>query len=143
MQNPGVPVFPPKRAVAPGIGGPVLYADHLVSITGDSITFYRYGFPFLVSRNVAFSDIDHVTVMEPSITNGRWRIWGSGDLRTLFPLDTHRSSRDRIFIASLKTRGMKIGFTVEDSSRVLVFFKEHGLIEGNSPRENILREGSP
>ena len=128
----GCPGTGSERSDTPG--SRVLYADHLVSINGDSITFHSYSFPHKASRRVAFTDINHLMVLEPSLTNGRWRIWGSGDLCTWFPLDVHRSSRDRIFIATLKTRGMNIGFTVEDSSRVLSIFKEHGLIGGSRER---------
>ncbi|MFZ0181537.1 MAG: hypothetical protein WAL62_00160, partial [Methanoregula sp.] len=103
-----------REPVSPCSG--ILYADHLVTITGESITFAYYSFPFAGSRTVAFSDIDHIMVMEPSLINGKWRIWGSGDLRTWFPLDIHRPSRDRIFLMTLKSRRTRIGFTVEDSS---------------------------
>jgi hypothetical protein len=106
----------------------LLYTDHLVRISEDRITFLHYSFPALSPRSVSFSDIDHVSVKEPSVTSGKWRIYGSGDLHTWFPLDAGRSSRDRIFHARLKTRGMNIGFTVEDSGRVLSILKEKGLI---------------
>ena len=65
-----------REPVSPCSG--ILYADHLVTITGESITFVYYSFPFAGSRTVAFSDIDHIMVMEPSLINGKWRIWGSG-----------------------------------------------------------------
>ncbi len=141
LTNTGAPVPGSERSDTPG--SRVLYADHLVSINGDSITFHSYSFPHKASRRVAFTDINHLMVLEPSLTNGRWRIWGSGDLCTWFPLDVHRSSRDRIFIATLKTRGMNIGFTVEDSSRVLSIFKEHGLIGGEPGKESLPGKGSP
>ncbi len=110
----------------------VLYADHLVTITGESITFASYSFPFAGSRTVAFSDIDYIMAKEPSLISGKWRIWGSGDLRIWFPFDIHRPSRDRIFVASLKSRRTRIGFTVEDSSRVIALLEEHGLLGGVS-----------
>lgn len=97
----------------------IQYADRLVSITGDRITLAAYSFPFAGSRKIPFADIEQIQVLEPSLANGRWRIWGSGDLRTWFPLDIHRPSRDRIFVARLKTGRTRIGFTVEDSARVI------------------------
>ncbi|HVP97528.1 hypothetical protein [Methanoregula sp.] len=103
----------------------VLYTDRLVTITGRGITFAAYSFPLGHNREVAFADIDHITVSEPSLLNGKWRIWGSGDLQTWFPLDIHRPSRDRIFVATLKSGRPRIGFTVEDSSRVIALLEEH------------------
>jgi hypothetical protein len=106
----------------------LLYADNLVRISDDSITFRHYSFTELSPRSVLFTDIDHISVKGPSLTTGKWRIWGSGDLSTWFPLDGNRSSRDRIFHARLKTRGMNVGFTVEDSTRVMSILKEKGLL---------------
>ncbi len=107
----------------------LLYADRLVRIADDSITFLHYSFPFFSSgRQVFIRDIDRIDVKKPTIYTGKWRIGGSGDFRTWFPLDWNRPSRDRIFHATLKTRGMNIGFTVEDSRRVISILKEKGLL---------------
>ncbi|HXX55795.1 MAG TPA: hypothetical protein VEI81_06850 [Methanoregula sp.] len=111
----------------PQPGTPPLYRDRLVCITDSSITFFRYSFPFLGRKEVALSDIDHIVAAKPSLANGRWRIWGSGDLITWFPLDGARPSRDRIFIATLVGRRMKIGFTVEDSARVTALLRSRGI----------------
>jgi len=111
----------------PQPGTPPLYRDRLVCITASSITFFRYSFPFLTQKEVAFADIDHVEVRLPSLANGRWRIWGTGNFTTWFPLDGARPSRDRIFIATLVGRRMKIGFTVEDSARVTALFRSRGI----------------
>jgi hypothetical protein len=115
----------------PGVRAPadptILYQDLLVSISGDSITFHHYSFPFFSSdRQVFFRDILRIDVKKPDILSGKWRIGGSGNLRTWFPLDWSRPSRDRIFHAILKTGGLNIGFTVEDSSRVISILKEKG-----------------
>lgn len=111
-----------------GNTGSDLYVDSLVRISNDSITFLHYSFPLLSPRRVLFADIDHISVKEPSLFTGKWRIWGSGDLRTWYPLDTGRPSRDRIFHVTLKTRGMNIGFTAEHSVRVFSLLREKGLL---------------
>jgi len=111
----------------PQPGTPPLYRDRLVCITTSSITFFRYSFPLLSRKEVPFSDIDYVEARKPSLTNGKWRIWGSGNLTTWFPLDGARPSRDRIFVASLVGRRMKIGFTVEDSARVAALLRSQGV----------------
>lgn len=106
----------------------LLYSDRLIWITDDSITFLNYSFPTLSSRKVLFADIDHICVKKNSLGTGKWRLWGSGDFRTWFPLDGDRPSRDRIFHATLKTQGMNIGFTVVDSPRVISILKEKDLL---------------
>jgi len=111
---------------APGPG--VIYADRLVSISTDSITFFHYYFPIMTSRRVAFADIDHITVYRATLRTGSWRIWGSGNLRTWFPLDTSRPSCDLIFCAIVRGRGMNIGFTVENSARVREILAGKGLL---------------
>jgi hypothetical protein len=110
----------------------VLYSDSLVTITNDSMTFHHYSFPlFTRGRTVPFSDIDHIDVKKPSVLTGKWRIGGSGSLTIWFPFDAHRPSRDRIYHAFLKTKGMNIGFTVEHPSEVTTILKKKGLIRSD------------
>jgi hypothetical protein len=107
----------------------VIYEDRLVRISGDSITFLHYSFPFFTSsREVLFQDIDHIDIKKPAIRSGKWRIGGSGDFRTWYPFDGERPSRDRIFHASLTTGGMNIGFTVEHPEKVIPILRKKGLI---------------
>jgi hypothetical protein len=123
-----------NREITPDAGGQVhydpllLYSDRLVRIADDSIMFLNYSFPTMSSRKVLFNDIDHISVKKSSLGTGKWRMWGSGDFCTWFPLDSNRSSRDRIFHTTLKTRGMNIGFTVDNSSRVISILKEKGVL---------------
>lgn len=110
----------------------LLYSDSLVTITNDSITFHHYSFPFFTrGRTVLFTDIDHIDVKKPSVLTGKWRIGGSGSLTIWFPFDTHRPSRDRIYHATVKTRGMNVGFTVEHPSEVTAILKKKGLIRSD------------
>lgn len=106
----------------------ILYQDHLVSVSGDSITFHQYSFPLFISdRQVYFRDIVRIDVKKTALGAGKWRIAGSGDFKTWFPLDMNRPSRDRTFYATLNAKWWRIGFTVEDSSRVMSILKEKGL----------------
>ena len=118
--GPSVPPAPVDDSVT-------LYSDHLVTITNGSITFNNYSL-LLRPRRVAFADIDHIDVKEPSVTTGKYRLWGSGNFTMWFPMDGGRSSRDRIFHAYLKGRGMNVGFTVENSSVVTAILQSRGLI---------------
>jgi hypothetical protein len=114
-----------------GSGAP-LYADRLVSIDGESITFYHYSILSSRGRRVPFSEIERITVREPELATGKWRLAGSSDLVTWFPLDWDRPSRDAIFLLELKGSRRRIGFTVEDSARVAGILRELGLLAGGS-----------
>jgi hypothetical protein len=105
----------------------ILYSDSLVTITGNAITFKNYSL-LLRPRRVNFTDIDHIDVLEPSLTTGKYRMWGSGNFTMWFPMDSGRSSRDKIFHAYLKIRGMNVGFTVENSAVVTAILRSKGLI---------------
>ena len=104
----------------------MLYSDRLVDITDDAILLKRYYFPF-GSRRVAFSDIQCIASEEPTVLNGKWRLWGTGTFTTWFPLDWRRPLRDRLFFMSLSNGWTRIGFSVENSRRVLEIFKQKGV----------------
>jgi serine/threonine protein kinase len=104
-----------------------LYKDGLIEITDQEIVFHRYYFPLGGDKHVPLNHIERIQARPPSFFGGSWRIWGSGDLRTWFPLDGARPSRDTIFIAFLRGRFRRIGFTVEDSKKVAGVLKERGL----------------
>jgi hypothetical protein len=105
-----------------------IYEDKLVEITDRDITFRHYFFPFGGEKRVSFDKIEHVEVSERTFLDGSWRIWGSGDFRTWFPLDKVRPTRDRIFVMFLRGRVRRIGFTVEHSEQVIAILKRRGLL---------------
>ena len=104
-----------------------LYSDNLVTLTESSITFHHYYSPFKSNRTVFFQDIERIVIREPSVLTGKWRLWGSSDLSTWFPYDSHRPSRDRIFRAHIRTGGMNVGFTVEDPLMVTAILRKKGI----------------
>ena len=103
-----------------------IYKDKLIEVTDEGVIFHRYYFPF-GDRRVAFDQIEAVKV-EPASGGDSWRLWGTSDFRTWFPLDTKRPARDRIFVASLRGTSRRIGFTVENSGKVEDVLKQRGLI---------------
>jgi len=109
-----------------------IYQDKLIEITDQEVVFHRYYFPFGGDKHVPFSHIESIQVRQPSFFGGSWRIWGSGDFLTWFPLDGRRPSRDKIFLASLRNSYRRIGFTVEDSQTVASILRERGLIHDTS-----------
>jgi hypothetical protein len=105
------------------------YADKLISITGTHIIFYNYYFPTGKEKRVKINDIECITVLEPTIRNGKWRIHGTGNFKIWFPKDSGRPSRDRIFIAALKNQWINIGFTAEDGETVENLLRSKKLIK--------------
>src|SRR4051794_3513578 len=107
-----------------------VYKDSLIEITDDGLKLHHYYFPY-GDRNIAFDELEKVEVLSPSICAGKWRIWGSGDLKTWFPLDCKRPARDRIFIGHLRGKTKRIGFTVEKSDEVEKLLAKKGLFAGD------------
>ena len=110
-----------------------LYKDGLIEITEQEIVFRQYYFPFGSDKHVPLEQIERVETRRPSFWGGSWRIWGSGDIHTWFPLDGARPSRDRIFIMFLRNRYWRIGFTVEHSQQVTEILKGRGLLQEPAP----------
>jgi len=98
-----------------------LYSDNLVRITDDAL--YIDGF-LLGSKCVLFSRIKTIRILKPTMWNGKYRIVGTGDLRTWFPSDGSRPSRDMIFIVLMHGKWIRYGFTVEDSAAVKQIFQD-------------------
>ncbi len=110
------------------MAGKIIYSDSLVEIKDNSILFRRYSF-FERDRLVLFSDIEKIVTKKATIWNGKFRFHGTGDFKTWFPKDFQRYKRDKIFIAFIRYKWWRIGFTVEKSDEVIKIFREKGLIK--------------
>ena len=111
----------------------VVYSDSLVLITDDEIVFERYYFPFGKRKIVPLADIEQITVERPSMANGKWRLWGTGNFKTWFPMDSKRPKRDRIFFVTLKSQWVNIGFTAENGDEVEKILRDKNLIVSRYP----------
>ena len=100
-----------------------VYQDNLVAISNSSITFFNYYYPGGKSLSVSFYDIEKIEIKKPALMNGKYRYWGTGNFITWYPKDFRRSSRDSIVFLFRKNKRIKIGFTVEDSQKVIAIFK--------------------
>jgi hypothetical protein len=105
----------------------IIYSDSLVEITNQNILFRRYSF-FERDRKVFFSDIEKIVVKKATIWNGKFRFHGTGDFKTWFAKDFQRYKRDKIFVAYIRNKWWRIGFTVEDSDAAMRILREKGLI---------------
>jgi hypothetical protein len=92
-----------------------LYEDSLVVLTSDSLLLKRYYFPTLKPKLVSLAEVQRIELLCPNLWTRRFRLWGSGDLRTFYPLDLGRPKRDRIFRLTQRDKRIRIGFTVENS----------------------------
>jgi hypothetical protein len=92
-----------------------LYEDSLVVLTSDSLLLKRYYFPTLKPKLVSLAEVQRIEIICPNLWTGRFRLWGSGDFRTFYPLDLGRPKRDRIFQLTQRDKRIRIGFTAENS----------------------------
>ncbi len=106
----------------------IIYSDELVEITKETILFRVYYFPF-GKKCISLAEIKDIELKEPTLLNGKHRVHGSSDFRTWFPRDGKRPCRNKIFIINLKNKRRRIGFTVEDSAKVINIFKSKELIK--------------
>ncbi len=105
----------------------IIYNDALVTITAKTILFKHCSLTGN-DRPVDFSCIEKVVPKVPNLWNGKWRNMGSGDFKTWLPYDAERSKRDTIFVAHIRGKWWRIGFTVEDSRAVKAILQSKGLI---------------
>jgi hypothetical protein len=96
---------------------PVLYADRVLQLYGDGLYFPVYYFPW-GGRFVPFADVERIECLRPTLLSGKWRLWGTSNLKMWFPLDARRNTREVIFHLYHKGRRGGIGFTAENSHRV-------------------------
>jgi hypothetical protein len=111
----------------PDMNADALYSDSLVEISADAILFRRYYFP-VGAKRLKLADIERVVVQTPTFATGKYRLQGSGDLRTWFPMDLQRPKRTKIFIVILRHKWRRIGFTVEDEAAVERILRERRLL---------------
>lgn len=123
---------------------PTLYKDGLVELSDQELVFKNYYFP-VGSRSIPLNDIESIQVRQPTLMN-RWRLWGSDDLKTWFPNDWRRPSRDRVFFVTLRENPQHdswrkrllnsitgrsyrhIGFTVHDWQALASILEKEGLV---------------
>lgn len=96
-----------------------LYEDALVVLTSDSLLLKRYYFPTLQPKLVSLAEVQRIEILSPTLWTGRFRLWGSGDLNTFYPLDLGRPKRDRIFRLTQRGKRIRIAFTVENAARFI------------------------
>ena len=102
----------------------ILYSDKLIEIRDNTILLRHYYFPTFSDKTVKFQEIEKIVLKKPTFKKGKYRFWGTGDFFHWFPMDNQRSKRDVIFILFRKRKKIRIGFTVENSKKVMNLLKE-------------------
>jgi hypothetical protein len=105
-----------------------VYKDKLIEISHDFLLLKNYYVPFGNPKRVPFEEIESVTAEKPSLSVGKWRIWGTGNLTSWFPLDFARPRRDLVFMVCLRGKTIRVGFTAENSEAVVRIFEQRGLL---------------
>ncbi len=108
----------------------IVYSDKLVEISDESILVRGYYYPF-GDKRLDLKDIESIIVQKPTLMNGKYRYYGSGDFRTWFPPD-NRTSRDKIFIIKIKNKWWRVGLTVENSQAFQNVIKDKCSVIDNS-----------
>ena len=81
---------------------PVLYEDTRITCDADGVTVRFYYFP-VGDKRIPYASIKAARELDmgTGIGGGRWRIWGSGDLRHWFHLDETRPKKRRALVLDL------------------------------------------
>jgi hypothetical protein len=103
-----------------------MYTDSLIDITDTDLVIKNYYFPLGNSKHILFNDIEKVQVLENSLFNGSFRLWGGGILAWL-ALDVLRPKRDAIFRVLVKNSAILAGFTAKSSADVVHALAEKGV----------------
>ncbi len=106
----------------------IQYHDGYADVFEDSIVIKKYYFPIPLSKRIDFNEIESISIETPNIKNGKWRIWGSGNLNTWFPLDFDRHKRNKMFIISIKDKRFKIGLTVTNPDKLTHMLGKYNLL---------------
>lgn len=141
------PVSPHPWVVAPGTLGPTHrqagrarkdrgaptadtstadYDDGLIACSGTGLVIRRYG-AFLRPKRIPYADIRKVTKVElGGMSFGRWRLWGSNDLRHWFNLDWHRPKKRVGLVLDLGRRALPV-ITPDDPEWVVAVLRRQGI----------------
>jgi hypothetical protein len=102
------------------------YDDGLIACSDAGLLIRRYG-AFLRPKKVAYADIRGVTQVGLSgLSFGRWRIWGSTDLRHWFNFDWHRPKKHVGLVLDLGKR-MEPVITPRRSATGRGLLRQHGV----------------
>jgi hypothetical protein len=80
-----------------------LYDDGLIVCDDDGLVVRRYYFP-CGSKRIPYTGIRNVERRELAALTGKWRVWGSGDLRHWWNLDPGRPRKSVALVLDVGRR---------------------------------------
>ncbi|NLT50366.1 MAG: hypothetical protein GXX85_05550 [Ignavibacteria bacterium] len=105
-----------------------LYTDEFIDLTENTVKFKNYFVPFKKERELKLKEIEKITLLQPNIWNGRYRLNGTGNFKDWFPADLRRSSREIIYRVKIKNKWWRVCFTVSDSNKLTSILKQLSLL---------------
>ncbi|MGH9029920.1 MAG: hypothetical protein ACRDV4_09935 [Acidimicrobiales bacterium] len=81
----------------------MLYDDGLIACDDSDLVIRRY-YPWLGPKKIPYASIRSFSKLDMTGLTGRLRIWGSGDFRHWWNLDTKRPSKSTAFVLDLGGR---------------------------------------
>jgi hypothetical protein len=100
----------------------VLYEDKRITCDDDGITVRNYYFP-VGDKRITYRDIRGFDQHHMGALTGRYRIWGAGDPRYWFHLDTTRPTKSKAIVID-KGDWVKAVLTPDDPDAVLHILEE-------------------
>ena len=102
------------------------YDDGLIACTDDGLVIRRYG-TFLRPKRIPYAEIRSVRQVElGGFSYGKWRIWGSTDLRHWFNFDRHRPSKKVGLVLDVGKHTFPV-ITPDDPQLVVAVLRRHGV----------------
>lgn len=98
------------------------YRDKYLTFDEDGLTIRKYFFP-VGERRITYDEIRSFHERELGAWTGRWRIWGTGDFKHWFHLDTNRPFKHRAIVIDAGGR-MKSVLTPDDPDSALKVLRE-------------------
>ena len=103
------------------------YRDPLVRIENGTLTVRRYYFPLALPKRIGLGRIRGVVEHPIGLWTGKWRIWGSGDLRHWWNLDPGRTRKTRVFVVDTAGWG-RAAVTPDDPAAFLDALRAAGVL---------------
>jgi hypothetical protein len=102
------------------------YDDGSIACSAEGVVIRRYS-AFLRPKRIPYGEIRKATKVElRGVSFGRWRIWGSTDLRHWFNLDWHRPRKRVGLVLDLGGHTMPV-ITPDDPDEVVAVLRRQGV----------------
>ena len=101
------------------------YKDRLIECTESHIAIRGYYFPW-GTKSIPCESIQSVERFSMTALRGKWRIWGSGNLKHWANLDTRRPTKDVGFLIDLGRHVIPV-LTPDDPGAFEAVLKERGI----------------